>query len=154
MSTIVFLYFAFVGLQGNPAKVPTAAPTIVTARQVNGTWRSGRNEFRIWALGQQKLRVEFSGSYRYKNPGGMMVNVGEGAGIASIEGDTATFKPEGVEGECKITMKFTNGKLIAEQEGGCDFGLNVTAAGTYRKVSGQKPKFETSKSGRLIGIGR
>ena len=64
-----------------------------------------------------------------------MVNTGEGEGIAFIEGDTAIFKPDGAEEECRITMKFTGGKLVVTQEGLCGFGHNVTAAGTYRKVS-------------------
>jgi hypothetical protein len=38
-------------------------------------------------------------------------------------------------------MKFTGGKLIVKQEGGCGFGHNVMADGAYRKVSSRKPKF-------------
>jgi hypothetical protein len=64
-----------------------------------------------------------------------MVNTGVGEGIVFIEGDTAIFKPNGAEAECQITMKFTGGKLFVSQEGVCGFGLNVTAAGTYRKVN-------------------
>ena len=60
-----------------------------------------------------------------------------------IEGDTAIFKPEGAEEECRITLKFTGGKLVVMQTGICGFGNNVTAAGTYKKVSGKKPKFES-----------
>jgi len=50
--------------------------------------------------------VEFSGVYEYKTPQGPMANEGEGSGIATIEGDTAIFKPEGSEEECQITLKF------------------------------------------------
>src|SRR5258708_364815 len=35
----------------------------VTAAQVNGTWQSKHGEFKIWALGHQRLQVEFSGVY-------------------------------------------------------------------------------------------
>jgi hypothetical protein len=38
-------------------------------------------------------------------------------------------------------MKFRERKLIVEQEGECGFGQNVTANGTYKKVSSEKPKF-------------
>ena len=114
---------------------------IVTAAQVNGTWRYRSNLFKVWALGQQKLRVEFLGTYEYRTPSGLMANTGSGSGIAFIEGDTATFKPDGADDDCKITMKFIRGKLIVEQEGGCGFGHNVTASGTYRKISRGKPKF-------------
>jgi hypothetical protein len=113
----------------------TYGQTVVTASQVNGTWSNESGEFRVRALGNQKLRVEFSGFYAFVTQAGRTVNTGEGKGIAFIEGDTAIFKPDGAEDECRITMKFTGGKLIVTQEGGCDFGHNVTAAGTYRKVS-------------------
>ena len=97
-------------------------------------------EFKIWALGHQRLQVEFSGVYEYKTPRGPSANTGEGSGIATIEGDTATFKPEGAEEECRITLKFTGDKLVVTQTGICGFG-HVTAAGTYKRISGKKPKF-------------
>ncbi len=117
--------------------------TSVTAAQVNGTWRRKWGEFKIWALGHQRLQVEFSGVYEYKTAQGPTANSGEGSGIATIEGDTAIFKPEGAEEECSITLKFTGDKLVVTQAGICGFGHNVTAAGTYKKVSGKKPKFES-----------
>ena len=121
---------------------PITAQNEVTAKQVNGTWKYRENEFKIWALGQQKLRVEFSGVFEYKNAFGPTANTGEGSGIAKIEADTAIFKPDGAEDECKITLKFTGGKLVATQVGICGFGFNVTAEGTYKRVSSAKPKFD------------
>ncbi|MDS4019362.1 MAG: hypothetical protein RKR03_02440 [Candidatus Competibacter sp.] len=118
-----------------------AAPRIVTAAQVNGTWRTPTNEFKVLALGKQKLRVEFDGTYEYRVNGEWMANTGTGAGIAVIAGDTATFRPEGVEMDCAITMRFTAGALLVTQEGGCGFGHHVTASGTYRKVSDRRPTF-------------
>ena len=79
--------------------------------------------------------------YEYKTPQGPMANEGEGSGIATIEGDTAIFKPEGSEEECQITLKFTGSKLVVTQTGICGFGHNVSAEGTYKKVSSKKPKF-------------
>jgi len=116
----------------------------VTAAQVNGTWQSKFAEFKIWALGKQRLQVEFSGVYEYKSPQGPSANTGEGSGIATIEGDTATFKPEGSEEECQITLKFTGDKLAVTQTGTCGFGRNVTAAGTYKKASAKKPTFDST----------
>jgi hypothetical protein len=116
----------------------------VTAAQVNGTWQTKGGEFKIWALGQQRLQVEFSGVYEYKTPQGPSANTGEGSGITTIEGDTAIFKPEGAEEECRITLKFTGGKLVVAQTGICGFGHNVTATGTYKKVSAKKPKFDSN----------
>jgi hypothetical protein len=117
------------------AQTVASGQTIVTASQVNGTWNNKRGAFKVRALGNQKLRVEFSGFYEYVSQAGPMVNTGEGKGIAFIEGDTAIFKPDGAEEECRITMKFIGGKLVVTQDGVCGFGLNVTAAGTYRKGS-------------------
>ncbi len=120
----------------------SAAQTVVTAAQVNGTWDSKYGRFKVWALGNQKLKVEFDGAYEYTSAAGPTANTGEGHGIAFIDGDTATFKPEGAEDECRITMKFTRGKMIVTQESNCGFGHNVTADGTYRKTSSRKPKFD------------
>jgi hypothetical protein len=116
----------------------------VTAAQVNGTWKTKYSEFKIWALGQQRLQIEFSGVYEYKTPQGLTANEGQGSGIATIEGDTAIFRPEGAEEECRITLKFTDGTLVVNQDGICGFGHNVSAAGNYKKVSARKPKFESN----------
>jgi hypothetical protein len=115
----------------------------VTTAQVNGTWKMKGAEFKIWALGKQRLQIEFSGVYEYKTPLGPSANEGVGSGIATIEGDTAIFKPEGAEEECQITLKFARDKLVVTQTGICGFGHNVTAAGTYKKVSTRKPKFDS-----------
>jgi len=116
----------------------------ITAAQLNGTWKMKYGEFKIWALGQQRLQIEFSGVHEYKTPQGSSANEGEGSGIATIEGDTAIFKPEGAEEECRITLKFTGGKLVVTQTGICGFGHNVSAAGIYKRVSAKKPKFESN----------
>lgn len=128
------------------ATLQAEARTVVTAAQVNGTWQTKNGEFKVWALGEQLLQVEFSGIYEYKSPAGPMANTGEGHGTASIEGDTAIFKPDGAEDECKITMKFTHGELVVTQTGiTCGFGAGVSAEGTYMKVSKTKPKFESGE---------
>jgi hypothetical protein len=115
----------------------------VTAAQVNGTWKTKYCEFRIWALGKQRLQIGFSGVYEYETPQGPTANEGEGRGVATIEGDTAIFKPEGAEEECQITLRFIGGKLVVTQTGICGFGHNVSAAGTYKKVSARKPKLDS-----------
>src|SRR5437879_8712900 len=132
--------FAFCSLTISILALQSAASD-VTTDQVNGTWKMKDNEFKIWALGQQKLQIEFFGAYEYKSPHGPTANTGEGSGTAQIEGDTAIFKPEGAEDECQITLKFASGKLIVTQTGICGFGHNVTAEGTYRESSSKKPKF-------------
>jgi hypothetical protein len=125
------------------SEVQVSAQGDVTAKQVDGTWKSGKNEFKIWALGEQKLQIEFFGTFEYDSAYGPTANTGEGSGTARIEGDTAIFKPDGAEDDCKITLKFKGGKLVVTQTGICGFGFNVTAEGTYKKVSSAKPKFDS-----------
>ena len=139
LCNIVVLLLALPWPQG-----AVSGQTIVTAAQVNGTWRSKNGRFKVWALGNQALRAEFSGTYQYDSPTGPMANTGKGGGIAFIRGDTASFKPEGANDACKIRMQFARSKLLVKQEGSCGFGLNVTADGTYSKVSRRKPVFAPS----------
>src|SRR5262245_39427989 len=87
-------------------ELPASGQKIVTAAQVNGTWENKTGTFKVWALGQQKLQVEFHGEYGK----GANVHTGDASGIAFIEGDTAMLTPEGsTSSECKIIMKFTGG---------------------------------------------
>jgi hypothetical protein len=112
----------------------------VTANQFNGTWKTKGGEFKNGALRKQRLQVQFSGVYEYTTPQDPMANEGEGSGIATMESDTAIFKPEGAEEECQIRLKFTRSKLVVTQTG---FGPNVSAEGTYKKFHLKKPKFES-----------
>src|SRR5262245_38565626 len=104
-----------------------AAPGIVTADEVNGTWRSGKNEFKLLALGKGRLKVKFLGTREYRTSAGPSANTGEVSGTASIEGTTATLKPAELNGDCTITMKFAPGRMVVTQDGECGFGLGVAA---------------------------
>src|SRR5262245_2718760 len=144
MKAATLVYIGVLGFAAAPIATSRAEnDKSVTAAQVNGTWKTRSGEFKIWALDKQRLQVEFSGVYEYKTPQGPTANTGEGSGIATIKGDTAIFKPEGAEEECQITLRFTGGKLVVTQTGICGFGHNVSAEGTYKKVSSKKPKFES-----------
>jgi hypothetical protein len=123
-----------------------AAPQarIITAARANGTYRSGSNEIKILALGHNKLRIQMHLTYEYKVPAGPMANVGEAFGEATIENDTATFRPPDTE-DCTITIKFLPGNKIKVSEDhmmNCGWGFNVSADGTYRKIRAGKPKFD------------
>lgn len=144
MGAVKFVYIAVVSFSAaSLARSYADSDNSVTAAQINGTWKTNGSELKIWALGKQRLQVEFSGVYEYKTPQGLMANEGEGHGTATIEGDTAIFKPDGAEEECQITLKFSGRKLVVTQTGICGFGHNVSAEGTYKKVSSKKPKFES-----------
>jgi hypothetical protein len=148
MSLLFTLYLGIATLAsgGMPhtktSQTPPAKPQVVTAAQVNGVYRFYKSEFRILALGQQKLKVQFDGVYVTMSKS---VNIGYAGGEATIEGNVATFVPPDTE-RCKITMKFLPGKMVVTQEGDdfqCGFGHNVNAAGTYKKVKSGKPTFES-----------
>ena len=119
---------------------PQPTRRIVTADQVNGLYRYRDSEFRILALGPNKLKVQFNGERmtRYGYP-----NLGEALGEATIEGNVATFVP-GDTTKCKITMTFLTNRMEVTQEGSdadCGFGHNVMATGTYRRIKGGRPRF-------------
>lgn len=123
-----------------PAPPKPPQQKIVTAAQANGVYRFYKSEFRILALGNNKLRVQFDGIY----PTPKSFNMGYAMGEAHIEGNIATFKPPDTE-RCEITIVFLTGKLKVTQEGSdadCGFGHNVNATGTYKKIRSGKPKFE------------
>jgi len=128
--------------QGTPSPKPPARQTIVTAAQANGVYRSYKSEFRILALGHNKLKVQFDGVYTTLSKS---INMGYAFGEAIIDGNIATFKPPDTE-RCEITLVFLPGKLKVTQDGSdadCGFGHNVYATGTYRKIRRGKPKFES-----------
>lgn len=108
-----------------------------------GKFKGSANEIKILALGRGRLKMSFDLIYPYVDGGGdLTANMGEAAGEAEIVGDTATFTSDEY-GECKITIKFVKpGTIRVSQDGAdCGFGFNVTATGTYKKVSSAKPKF-------------
>src|SRR2546428_12820282 len=120
---------------------PPAKHQVVISAQANGVYRYYKSEFRVLALGHNKLKVQFDGIYMTlaKSP-----TMGYAVGEATIEGNVATFIPPDTQG-CKITMTFLPGKLVVKQDGSdadCGFGHNVYATGTYRKIRSGKPKFE------------
>ncbi len=137
LTVSIFLFSAITAAQNqSPQK-----PKIVTAAQANGVYRYYDNEFRILALGHNKLKVQFDGIYHTI---AKSVNMGYAMGEATIEGNVATFVPEETQ-NCKITMTFLQGKLVVKQDGDdatCGFGHNVYSTGTYRKIRGGKPKFQ------------
>lgn len=112
----------------------------VTAGEVNGTYRYRQSEFRLLALGHNKLKVQFNGEWITR---GGYPNIGEAMGEAMIQGNVATFIP-GDTTKCKITLTFLTNRMEVTQEGTdaeCGFGHNVMATGTYRRIKGGKPRF-------------
>src|SRR5260370_33343050 len=114
----------------SPVVAAVAGP--VTAAEMNGTWKTkGGNEFKIWKIGKEMLRVEFFGEFRYDSATGPTANTGEGHGVASLERDTAKFKPDGAEGDFAITLKISHDKILVTQTSTRCCGFNITAHVTY-----------------------
>ena len=111
----------------------------VTAAEANGTYRDGKSEIKILALGGGILRVQMD----IVAPR----DEGQAAGEATIKNDVAVFVPPETDG-CKITMTFLpEGSLKVELDGrpeDCGFGRMAPAEATYKKVSSAKPKFDNA----------
>ncbi len=80
--------------------------------------------------------------------GEIMVNMGNATGIADIEADEAVFSSENEysDEQCEIRIKFVKpGEIKVDQisnGSACGFGHNVSASGTFTKISNRKPIFD------------
>jgi len=101
------------GAAQEPSPSPRPNLRAVTPAQINGLYKYYRNDFRILALGKNKLKVQFNGEWMTR---GGYPNIGEAFGEATIGGNVATFIP-GDTTKCKITMTFLKNKMKVEQEG-------------------------------------
>jgi hypothetical protein len=97
-----------------------------------------RRRIQNLALGKLRLQVKFSGVYEYKTRQGPLANEGEGSGIATIEGDTAIFKPK---------KQKRNAKSRHWQQTGHHTSWHLRLWSQCKrhrklqKISSQKPKF-------------
>jgi hypothetical protein len=136
---IISSFSSFLCAQETKTK-PKQASRTVTAAQINGVYKYGRNDFRALVLGHHKMKVQFNGEWMTR---GGYPNIGEAIGEATINGNVATFIP-GDTTQCKITMAFFPNRMKVVQEGldaDCGFGHNVIATGTYRRVKAGRPRF-------------
>lgn len=124
----------------SPCVLSQTRQHVVTASQINGVYKYGRNDFRVLALDHNKIKVQFNGEWMTRAG---YPNIGEAIGEATLNGNVATFIP-GDTTKCKITLTFLTNKMIVEQDGDdaeCGFGHNVMANGTYRRVRAGRPRF-------------
>jgi len=148
LTAIIFAAFSggAVCAQSSRKNVSGAEVTGTFDHAFTGKFKGSASEIRILALGKGKLKMAFDLIYPFVDGVGQLeANSGEVDGVATIEADTAMFV-SGDNGECRIRIKFVKPGLINVKQlgdsSGCGFGLNVSADGTYKKVSGTKPKFE------------
>ena len=141
-------------MAGTAAAVAQTSRKSVSAAEVNGTFRMSfkgkfkkfSNEIKILALGKGKIRVAMDLVYPYTlNNGEQSVNMGALDGEALMARGIAVYESDEF-GRCVITIKFVRPGIIDVRQdgsdGNCGFGHNVSAAGTYKKVSSRKPTFE------------
>jgi uncharacterized protein len=67
-------------------------------------------------------------------------NTGELSGEVPLNGEAANYVDK--ELDCTLSFNFVPGGLVLNQDGSCGMGLNVSAAGTYKRVSSTPPKFD------------
>src|SRR5437764_8901390 len=77
-------------LLGSTFALTQSTRRVVTAAQINGVYKSRRNDFRILALGHNKLQVQFNGEWMTRAG---YPNIGEAIGEATIDSNVATFVP-------------------------------------------------------------
>src|SRR5262249_47187373 len=68
------------------------------------------------------------------------MNTGELSGEIPLIGNAATYVDK--EFDCTVSFNFAPGGLVLNQNGSCGMGLNVSAGGTYKRVSSAPPKFD------------
>jgi hypothetical protein len=143
---VLLLFFVVVGKAQSRASVSAAEVNGTYEMNFRGKYKAMSNTIKLLALGRGKVRFSMDLVYPYTlRNGEISVNMGGLDGEADIAGDTGVYQ-SGEFGDCKIAFKFVRpGTLKVIQDGtdaGCGFGHNVTSAGSYRKVSGSRPKFE------------
>jgi len=111
----------------------------------------------LTAMSSPAKSGDFTGTYKAANgevlvqqtPGGRIkfyinamwkTNVGEVSGEVPLNGNAASYADK--EADCSLSFKFAPGKLVVTQNGVCGMGLNVSASGTYKRVSAAPPKFD------------
>jgi len=123
-----FPYTLEVDVEGKPHAVP--------AQGYTGTWAldlDPDNTIEVKELPGGKLRFAVHALWKGMNWEKYGPNIGEIGGTTDLHNGKAVFKD--ADADCLLTMSFSGAKLKVEQEGGCGFGANVRADGTYKRAS-------------------
>jgi uncharacterized protein len=99
---------------------------------VTGTYETANGEVLVQQSAAGRIRFYINATDH--------TNVGEVSGEVPLTGDAASFVDQ--ETDCALSFKFAPEKLIVTQDGSCEMGLNVSASGTYKRVSAAPPKFD------------
>lgn len=99
---------------------------------VTGTYKAEMGEVLVQQTEAGRIKFDLNAAYR--------ANVGEVSGEVPLSGDAASYVDK--ELDCDLSLKFASGTLVVTQSGSCGMGLNVSGAGTYKRVSPAPPKFD------------
>jgi uncharacterized protein len=103
-----------------------------TAGSVTGTYKMKNGEVRVQQTANGRIKFSINATYQ--------MNVGEVSGEAPLTGSAASYADG--DNDCALSFKFASAKLVVSQDGSCGMGLNVSASGTYNRVSTAPPKFD------------
>jgi uncharacterized protein len=92
------------------------------------------------AAGLVLVQQAANGQIKFNLNATYRTNVGEVSGEVPLNGNAASYADK--DNDCALSFKFAPGKLVVTQDGSCGMGLNVTASGTYKRVSAAPPKFD------------
>ncbi len=130
--------------RGDAPECPFQARPLAPGASVTGTY-----EMRMGPSAGCSLEVEQLPRSRIHflldcNRGGPSYNMGSAEDTIPISRGVAVYRTREF-GTCEIRFTFFDGWMRARQEeegGGCGFGHNVVASGTYRHTSTARPRFE------------
>lgn len=109
-------------------------------KQMTGSYASKNNSLDAQLLPDGD--VKFHLIALWKSPTNReVIHDGEISALVPMQNNLAVYE----KGKCKIMLEFLANKVIVSETGSdtdCDFGMNVTAAGTYRKRNSRIPKFD------------
>ena len=127
----------FIYAQGGKPKAKSAPDNVTGHYTLRNS--SAENTLDALLLPDGKVKVYLYASWIGSVPGA--VNNGEIKTTLGLKNRVAVYE----SGQCKITIRFAGNRAIVKQTGSsivCDFGLNVSADGTYSKRNSRKPKFD------------
>jgi hypothetical protein len=145
-------------VSARPAPQLAAAPPSFAGTYRYKTYRPGKegydNTLKVEDKGGGRLRVTFSGTYMYQANGEETMHEGGGEGDAVLRGNvaTASVKPDGGEGPCRVFIIFEGGEAGVKSDSSC--GFNVDLDGTYRSGKAAAARRAAASGPRLVRYDR
>ena len=139
LALLLLLATSFLVVSQTPPAAKAKAPRSVTGHYVMRR-AAFHNRLDVQQLPDGKIKFDLIALWVSQNNPDNVHN-GEIQAVVSLENGVAVYE----EGTCRIRMEFLPSRVrISEsgEVGDCGFGVNVTAAGSYRKTDTKKPKFD------------